>query len=309
MMKDDFTDKKSISLLWLLIPVVGIFIIAEILFALNVFSGDKLKYWMTQEYFFLHANAFFNFLPSRFWSNITHLGDAAILIPILSIFIIKKPKVWFAIIVTSVIAGTFSLIGKNAFQVPRPAAVLDPQNFVVIGELLTKHNSLPSGHTITIFAAVFTFLVLLCRFSKTRYTWLWLGMGFSFATMVGLSRLAVGAHWPIDILLGAMLGWVAGVGGAFFYLRIFEHTQPNVKSYVSFIISFALLCLSLIILSRGISDPFNGPIYIVSALCGMTSSASILLNHLKDTGKIRFNAFYQPTLGKQLLRNTTGVSR
>ena len=301
MMKDDCTDKNNIPLLWLLTPVVIIFLIADLLFALNVFSGEKQPYWMTQHYLFLQANAFLNQLPERFWSNLTSLGDASILIPILSIFIIKKPKAWVAIVITCVTAGVFSLLGKNIFQMPRPAAVLDPQTFIVIGELLTKHNSLPSGHTITIFAGVFTLLFSLCKFPENRSTWLWFGGGLSIAMMVGLSRLAVGAHWPIDVLLGAMLGWAAGFMGAFFYLKVFEHSDQKIKSHLSFFISTALLGLSLFVLSKTISDPFNGPIYIVSALCGMTSSTMILLNCLKGMGKIRLNTDYQSLTGKNFL--------
>lgn len=61
-------------------------------------------------------------------------------------------------------------------------------------------NSMPSGHAFATFAGLVTIGML-----KPKYKWLtWTG-----AILVGLSRVAVGAHWVTDVLLGAFIGMVA----------------------------------------------------------------------------------------------------
>lgn len=294
MIKNFLNNTKTSYILWLFTPVLILFLSAYFILWHNINTFEKAHYWLIQENFFIGMNALLNSVPSRFWSNLTHLGDATILIPILSIFIIKKPRVWVAILLASTIAGMFSLLGKNIFQIPRPAAVVDPENFIVIGELLTKHNSLPSGHTITIFAGIFVVLVTLFPTPRTKKDVSWMIFGFLFAGLVAVSRVAVGAHWPMDVLIGAMLGWIAGTLGGFCYLRLFNKAEDNIHSYASFFISFLLLLLSLITLSKIISDTVNSPIYLLSAFSGITSSCCILFNELK--------IIEQPFIWKQRLQ-------
>jgi membrane-associated phospholipid phosphatase len=61
-------------------------------------------------------------------------------------------------------------------------------------------NSMPSGHATASFAGL---VMLGMFFPKIKWaTW-------TLAIIVGLSRIAVGAHFPSDVLLGAFIGMVA----------------------------------------------------------------------------------------------------
>lgn len=60
-------------------------------------------------------------------------------------------------------------------------------------------NSMPSGHTVASFAG-FVMLGMLAPKIKW-FTW-------SFATLIGISRVCFGAHWPSDVILGAFIGMV-----------------------------------------------------------------------------------------------------
>ena len=61
-------------------------------------------------------------------------------------------------------------------------------------------NSMPSGHT----AATFAGLVMAGMLSPKIKPITW-----TLAILVGLSRVAAGAHWPTDVILGAFIGMVA----------------------------------------------------------------------------------------------------
>ena len=65
-------------------------------------------------------------------------------------------------------------------------------------------HSFPSGHSADIFTGA-VILAALCAPAWLRYT-IW-----SFAVLMGLSRIAVGAHWPSDVLTGAFIGGIAGM--------------------------------------------------------------------------------------------------
>ena len=58
-------------------------------------------------------------------------------------------------------------------------------------------NSMPSGHTTMTFAGLVMMGLLAPRYKVVTWT---------LAIIVGFSRIAVGAHWPSDVILGAFLG-------------------------------------------------------------------------------------------------------
>ncbi len=61
-------------------------------------------------------------------------------------------------------------------------------------------NSMPSGHATATFAGLVMLGLLMPR--AKPFTW-------TLATVVGLSRVVAGAHWPTDVILGAFVGMVA----------------------------------------------------------------------------------------------------
>lgn len=112
------------------------------------------------------------------------------------------------------LAGVLSRSLKLSLQFPRPASVLDPASFHIVGNPLTS-LSMPSGHTLTAFALA-TALYFSVSPAKRKYA-VWL---FVLAGLAGLARVAVGAHWPADIFAGMSVGLFSGMLGASLAQRI-----------------------------------------------------------------------------------------
>jgi undecaprenyl-diphosphatase len=93
---------------------------------------------------------------------------------------------------------------KSKTERPRPFAVIDD---IRLGAVPLDRYSFPSGHTLH--AVAFTTVVI------TSYPGLaWLLV--PFASLVALSRMVLGLHYPTDVLAGAVLGFlISGISLAF----------------------------------------------------------------------------------------------
>jgi hypothetical protein len=84
---------------------------------------------------------------------------------------------------------------------------VDNAQMRIVGEVL--HNvSMPSGHTTTAFAVACAIFLAMQPAQQKRHVWVLL-----LAVGAGLSRIAVGAHWPGDVAVGMCLGLLAGLLG------------------------------------------------------------------------------------------------
>jgi len=105
----------------------------------------------------------------------------------------RKPLIiaFVAFIVAAIVA---KLSGRLFYHL-QPFAELEQ-----VYKLIPKEvgNAFPSDHT----AAAFAVCVTLCIGSKSK----WRPLYILFATLIGLARIWVGVHYPIDVLAGALIG-------------------------------------------------------------------------------------------------------
>ena len=200
--------------------------------------------------FFKVINAWGVSVDERVWSVLTLMGDTAILWPMLLIFSISSLRCVYAVLAAVPVGGLLSVLLKRLFDSPRPASVIDSLDIHVVGPILKTH-SFPSGHTITIFAtmgAIFLGLMV-----KNR----WLDISIKatlviFGLLVALSRVTVGAHWPVDCLAGAAIGWLSALSGIYLVNR-FQNRLDGFK--LNTLLVFLLWTLAISNFYRSIDYP------------------------------------------------------
>ena len=149
---------------------------------------------------FLLLNDFAQNFADRFWALLTLAADGLVVFVLLFPLIRKKPELIWAVLASSLLFLIFGHGMKQLIGGARPPAVLNPQEFRLIGPELTR-NAFPSGHSATIFALCGVFCL------TTAKNWLRFLL-LLFAAIVAFSRIAMGVHWPRDVVAGALLGWV-----------------------------------------------------------------------------------------------------
>ncbi len=224
-------------------PIFLLIIIVLFLYSQNALSTDA--YIKIQKESFFLINYYLGQYPNLQF-NLTQLGDDLIFLSLLSISIIYAPKIWESLISSLLLSLIFSCLLKKIFAVPRPAAVFDHSSFVIVGKTLSGHTSLPSGHSITIFA-ILTILFYAFVSPRIGYRIFWSFLIIIIGLILVFTRVGIGAHYPLDVIIGSIIGYISGIGGIFISRKYNIWTWINdQKYYPIFIILFLICGISLI---------------------------------------------------------------
>jgi len=138
-------------------------------------------------------------------------------------------------------SGTYGLVAlltssfflhlfKITFERPRPSFSNTDILFFLenpsIVDLTGRFNSFPSGHTTVSFALAYALARSYPRLSPIFYT---------IATMVGLSRIYLGSHYPSDVVGGAFIGLVVSM---ILFSQARKHWQTGLFFSAAVFISF-----------------------------------------------------------------------
>jgi membrane-associated phospholipid phosphatase len=139
------------------------------------------------------------FLPLQFWQAISFLGD---LKTIVVCTLIVSAIFWFLKDKKKAIFFASVQLGANLFKILITIIIANPRpdwNFVSCNSFSLA--SFPSGHT---FAVLVFFGTIYLMFKKKN---IWLAMIAAISTiLVGISRISLGCHWPLDIVGSFALG-------------------------------------------------------------------------------------------------------
>jgi len=242
--------------------------------------------WQIQLPLFYALNQELSVLPPLLWQNITELGDASILIPLVALLMIKNNEAWLPIIYATPIATIANRSLKVFFEMPRPSAVIDTETFNQVGEVLRGYNSLPSGHTTTVFTAIIALLCFYYPSPRNMRSNVIVGAGVGLAIFLSVSRIAVGAHWPLDVVLGAAIGSAAAVLGNNIYQSV--NNRWAYALHMRLLGSFIPAILSITLIYRFFENEPTQYVNLISAGCGLMVSAYLISNLSKG-----FNGVYK----------------
>lgn len=200
-------------------------------------------------------------LPDTWWSMATLLGHGSVLFGLTVIIWRQRPDWIIACLCATPVAALLSRCLKNWMGGPRPAAIIPAEQLHVVGERLLS-GAFPSGHTCTAF--VLTGVILLAGRVPLRLAWL----ALLLALFAGLSRIAVGAHWPIDVIAGAGCGWFSAACG----VAMVRHFPQLLSARAQFLAALivALSSVSLFFVNAGY--PLAVPLQFLSAGIGLYMS-------------------------------------
>lgn len=198
-------------------------------------------------------------VPDAVWALCSLFGTGWAVYAVTAPALWRAPRLILAWLCAAPLAGIFTRLGKMAANNPRPLEALGPQDIHVIGEPLFI-ASMPSGHTMTGFAAATALYFSLARTGRARWLWLYLA-----ALAVGLSRVAVGAHWPADVAVGAAAGVLSGLVGAWLAARIPERQLRPQAALMRAVALFGGYCL-YVLLTDKMGFAINLPVqYVLGA--------------------------------------------
>lgn len=157
-------------------------------------------------------------LPGWWWQGVTMLGETPTAFAVGLLVARRHPQALWVLALASLPGALLSRGIKHLADLDRPPAVLAADAFNLIGPAL-KHSSFPSGHTLTAFLV----MGVVAYFSPR-----WRIPALALAALVGLSRVAVGVHWPLDVVAGAVCGLLAAWLGVRLAARWRSGLSPRV---------------------------------------------------------------------------------
>lgn len=241
------------------------------------FEGGSMQYAILM--FFQHiANPVLDFLAQA----VTFCGETTpiILILLFTYWCIDKRKGFGTL--CSLVASTIGFnILKAIFRVPRP--------FWKHPEIQGKRTStatgysFPSGHT-TVAATIYPSIGV--AFNKR---WIFIA-GLVIAFFIGLSRNYLGVHWPLDVIVGYILGVLSAILITPLCIKFYDSDKPF--TYISIGIA-VLASISAIVLA---------------SLMQWTAIDKIAVSDLMKSIALTGGAFWGILLEKKYVKfDTTGL--
>lgn len=157
--------------------------------------GEQILAWERQLFLWIYEWPDFLF---TFFYAVTQLGSVYML-AVLPVFYLmtKRYHVVIRLLLTGTLAYMIAGVAKDVFSRGRPHEFITD----IISLDVIRGPGFPSGHMTLAVALALTF----GHYVRTKHYWI----PAAWIVSVGLSRIYLGAHLPLDIIGGFALGWFA----------------------------------------------------------------------------------------------------
>ena len=142
-----------------------------------------------------------------------------LIIPWVSAIVYDRPNRWKLVCIipiTILFVDQTGLLIKNYTARPRPWVILDPTIMHHLANPSGANLSFPSNHAANMSALAVIFSNIYKKYMKI----FWI-----CATTVMFSRIYIGVHYPSDVFVGGILGFIIGI----ILLRLFDLTKNLLK--------------------------------------------------------------------------------
>jgi undecaprenyl-diphosphatase len=142
-------------------------------------------------------------------SFFTFVGSPLVVIPA-AIFVFgfamrrRDYRACLVLVIEAAISETLLVLLKDTFERARPT---------LFGHLVLPSYSFPSGHALAAVAVYGSLGIVLTRLIPARRRIFEIGCPI-LISMIGLSRVYLGVHWPTDVLAGFAAGGFLVLAGA-----------------------------------------------------------------------------------------------
>lgn len=186
-----------------------------------------------------------------FFSIITNLGGQTIgIITSLILFWCIDKKLGFKFLYAMLFSFSLNNILKGFFNAKRPIGT----DGIISGEINTATgSSFPSGHS----QGNGTAFAFLMNQYRNKFVWI---VGVAMLILVPLSRLYFGVHWPIDVIMGTLIGILS----VFISNKIFDNYYNNT--------SHIIIYTTIVFLVLGVFLPSEDLLKALGALSALTIS-------------------------------------
>lgn len=164
----------------------------------------------TLAFIWLHVTRQFPYRKTVRW--ISRAGDGPFYATVALVLLLLSVEgstdfLWVGLICFTLDVSAYLLL-KNLIKRDRPAVkIADYQSWITPSDQF----SFPSGHT----AGAFVFAYLVASFFP-----LFALPAYIIASLIGVSRVLLGVHYPSDIIAGAVLGSLAAIAGTAIYAGV-----------------------------------------------------------------------------------------
>lgn len=209
-------------------------------------------------------------VPDGVLSALTMFGEGLWDMALIAPFLLIAPRVNLAGLYAAPLTLVFAQLPKLLLHWPRPAFVFtDHQAHLV--DAPRAMNAFPSGHAVV--AGMIATVVILGYDPIRKRPWLALPV-LSLSLLISWSRIAVGAHWPRDVLVGAALGVAAGYAGIALVQR-FNRMTPRTTVTVAIIYVLGAIVLAFTRTPHPLTDLLRDALVALGGLSALAAIAKL----------------------------------